>query len=172
MLLFLGAFFLIKETLVYQRRAQRTHPPQGYLGKQNYSETLSYYIINFKPDRFPLGDPKNLKDESKTPTLERLTNNTFCTLADEDAGPTKAWIVTNRNRPDVKPFFNNAYGKRPKEELYDLKADPYQLTNVASHRDYSNVKKTLKDKLLSTLTETKDPRMVNDGEYFEIILNK
>ena len=41
------------------------------------------------------------------------------TLADEDAGPTKAWIVTNRKDPKVKPFFEHAYGKRPREELYE-----------------------------------------------------
>ena len=41
-------------------------------------------------------------------------------MADEDAGPTKAWIVTNRKDPEVKPFFDHAYGKRPREELYDV----------------------------------------------------
>ena len=141
--------------------------PQRAIRNKDY-----LYIINFKPDRFPLGDPKDLENENTTPSLDRLTNNTFCTLPDEDAGPTKAWIVSNRYRADVKPFFENAYGKRPMEELYDLKADPHQLINVAKNRDYSNIKTTLKNKLLATLKETNDPRLENDGEYYEVLLNK
>lgn len=159
--------FTGRERHVAAARAGNLPYPQRAIRTKDY-----LYIINFKPDRFPLGDPKGLDDSSKTPTLDQLTNNTFCTLADEDAGPTKAWIVTNRNRPDVKPFFENAYGKRPLEELYDLKLDPSQLNNVAKHREYGNVKNTLKNKLLGTLEETKDPRMVNDGDYFEKLLNK
>ena len=58
------------------------------------------------------------------------------------------------------------------EELYDLKADPHQLINVAKNRDYSNIKTTLKNKLLATLKETNDPRLENDGEYYEVLLNK
>ncbi len=159
--------FTGRERHVAAARAGNLPYPQRAIRNKDF-----LYIINFKPDRFPLGDPKGLDDESKTPTLDLLTNNTFCTLADEDAGPTKAWIVNNRNHPEVSPYFANAYGKRPKEELYDLKADPDQLTNVASDLDYIKVKKTLRDKLLSTLNETKDPRMVNDGVYYENLLNK
>jgi N-sulfoglucosamine sulfohydrolase len=159
--------FTGRERHVATARAGNLPYPQRAIRNKDY-----LYIINFKPDRFPLGDPRNLNDGNTPPTLDRLTNNTFCTLADEDAGPTKAWIVTNRKNPDVKPFFDNAYGKRPMEELYDLKVDPHQLNNVASHREYHSLKNSLKNKLLGTLRETKDPRMVNDGEYFDKVLTK
>ena len=43
----------------------------------------------------------------------------------------QAWIVKNRKDPKYKKYFSRAYGKRPLEELYDLKKDPYQMNNVA-----------------------------------------
>ena len=51
------------------------------------------------------------KTEHSLPLLTRMVS-------------TKAWIVTNRNDPKVKPIYKAVYGKRPKEELYDLKNDP------------------------------------------------
>ena len=94
--------FTGRERHVAAARAGNLPYPQRAIRNKDY-----LYIINFKPDRFPLGDPKNLNDGDKPPTLDRLTNNTFCTLADEDAGPTKAWIVTNRKRPDIKQFYDH-----------------------------------------------------------------
>ncbi|MDE0934703.1 MAG: sulfatase [Mariniblastus sp.] len=151
-----------RERHVAGARAGNLPYPQRAIRNKDY-----LYIINFKPDRYPLGDPKNLDEGSSEPTIDRLTNNTFCTLADEDAGPTKAWIVSNRNRPDVKPYYENAYGRRPMEELYDLKNDPHQMVNVAALRKYQNVKSTLKRRLISTLESTLDPRMIDEGEFFE-----
>src|SRR5690606_34569162 len=59
--------------LPYPQRAIRTH---DYL-----------YIINFRPDRNPLGDPYRL-DSDNPPTAEEITDVTRVTLPDEDAGPT------------------------------------------------------------------------------------
>ena len=53
------------------------------------------------------------------------------------------------------------------EELYDLKNDPHQMVNVAALRKYQNVKSTLKRRLISTLESTLDPRMIDEGEFFE-----
>jgi hypothetical protein len=39
-----------------------------------------------------LGDPYRL-DGDKPPTAEEMTEDTYVTLPDEDAGPTKAWLV-------------------------------------------------------------------------------
>ncbi len=124
------------------------------------------YIINFRPDRNPLGDPYRL-DGDDPPTVEEVTEVTRTTLPDEDAGPTKAWMVAHRNDPKWKPYFDHAYGKRPGEELFDLKKDPHQMHNLANNPAYDAVRKELREKLLAELKRTGDPRMVNDGEYFE-----
>ena len=123
-------------------------------------------MINFKPDRYPLGDPF-LLDSDQEPGVDKLTNSTFVTLADEDAGPTKAWIVSNRKDPKVKPFYDHAYGKRPREELYDLKSDPDQMKNLAADPKYAEVVKRLRGQLMTELKATNDPRLIEDGKFFE-----
>ena len=122
------------------------------------------FIINFKPDRYPLGDPY-LLGTANEPTVQQLTNSTFVTLPDEDAGPTKAWMVTNRVK--YKKDFDHAYGKRPMYELYDLKKDPHQMNNVAKDSAYAKVVKELREKLMNELEETGDPRLVDNGKFFE-----
>lgn len=123
-------------------------------------------IVNFRPDRWPLGDPKNLGTENE-PSVEQMTENTFSTLADEDAGPTKAWIVANRDEEDVKAYYEHAYGKRPEVQLFDLNKDPHQMQNVASEPSYSDVLSGLRRQLMNELMSTQDPRVIDDGSYFE-----
>jgi arylsulfatase A-like enzyme len=124
------------------------------------------FVINFKPERYPLGDPYLLDTESE-PSVEKLTNATFVTLPDEDAGPTKAWIVTNRKSPKGRPFYDHAYGRRPREELYDLKNDPNQMKNLAGDSRYASVVRELRNQLLKELKTTNDPRLIDDGRFFE-----
>lgn len=134
---------------------------------QRAIRTADYlYIINFRPDRWPLGEPYRL-DGDQPPNAEEITEETRVTLPDEDAGPTKAWLVGQRDNPMWKPLFELAYGKRPREELYDLKADPYQVNNVAADPKYQEVRTQLETRLLNELRQTGDPRMVDDGEFFE-----
>lgn len=138
--------------LPYPKRAIRTH---DFL-----------YIINFKPDRWPMGEPYRL-DGPNPPTLEELTRNTRVTLADEDAGPTKAWLVSHRDQPRWKPYFDRAYGRRPRDELYDLARDPHQIHNVAADPGYAETRARLEQRLLDELRRTGDPRVIDSGRYFE-----
>jgi hypothetical protein len=123
-------------------------------------------IINFRPDRYPMGDPY-LLDSSGTPSVDELENETRVTLPDEDSGPTKAWLVGVRNTPEWKDHYEWVYGKRPKYELYDLKKDPHETTNLADDPAYAEVKAALEKELLAELTRTGDPRMIDDGKFFE-----
>ena len=123
-------------------------------------------IINFRPDRHPLGDPYRL-DSSETPSIEDLENETRVTLPDEDAGPTKAWLVGVRNTAEWKTHFDWVYGKRPKYELYDLRKDPHETTNLADDPAHAEVKAALEKELLAELTRTGDPRLIDDGKFFE-----
>jgi N-sulfoglucosamine sulfohydrolase len=141
-----------KDFLPYPQRAIRTH---DFL-----------YIINFKPDRFPLGDPYRLVGDDP-PTPEQIREDTRVTLPDDDAGPAKAWLVGRRNDPQWKWLFDLAYAKRPREELYDLKADPHQMKNVAADSGYAKVRGDLERLLLEELKRTGDPRLVDDGKFFE-----
>ncbi len=123
------------------------------------------YIINFKPDRWPLGNPYQLDGESLD--ANSLTTNTRVTLRDMDAGPTKAWLIAHRNDPQWKLFYDISFAKRPREELYILADDPDELHNVAADPKYESIRTQLHEQLMSELKRTNDPRVTGDGQYFE-----
>ncbi|MGN6547405.1 MAG: sulfatase family protein [Aureliella sp.] len=155
------AVFTGRERHVENARADYMPYPQRAIRTDDF-----LYIINFRPDRWPLGDPYRL-DGDNPPTLEEVTEETRTTLPDEDAGPSKAWLVSVRNDPEWKEFFNSVYGKRPREELYDLSKDPYEMKNVASDPAYAKTREALEKRLLDELTRTGDPRVVDDGRFYE-----
>lgn len=156
-----------KEVYIGRERHVRTAREGNLPYPQRAIRTKDYLlIINFEPDRYPQGDPYNL-GTAKEPTLEELEQDTFATLPDEDAGPAKAWLVKNRDNPQWKTYFEHAYGKRPQYELYVIKNDPYQMQNVASNAEYKDVLEGLKKRLLSEMEETGDPRLIDDGRFFE-----
>lgn len=123
-------------------------------------------IINFRPDRWPLGDPYGLEN-GQSPSEDDLENETRATHPDEDAGPTKSWLVRARNSPEWKSHYDWVYGQRPKYELYDLKNDPHETKNLADDPAHAAIKNELEQRLLSELKRTGDPRLIDDGSYFE-----
>lgn len=155
------AVFIGRERHVDSARADFMPYPQRAIRTHDF-----LYIINFKPERWPLGDPYRLAGDNP-PSVKELTEDTRVSLADEDAGPTKAWLVGVRNDPQWKPYFERAYGKRPREELYDLKADPHETKNVAADPAYAKSRAALERQLLTELERTGDPRLVDDGRFFE-----
>ena len=52
-------------------------------------------------------------------------------------------------------------------ELFDLKKDPHQMNNVAKDPAYKEVVEKLKKQLMDELKRTGDPRLVDDGKFFE-----
>jgi len=124
------------------------------------------YIINFKPDRWPMGNPYNF-NQPKVLDFNTLANNTFITFGDLDASPTKAWLVQHRDDPKWKWHYNYAFAKRPREELFILKDDPDQIKNVADNPKYAAIKKKLNAQLMAELKRTGDPRVTGDGSTFD-----
>jgi len=127
------------------------------------------YIINFEPDRWPMGDPLGIDgfDDRPEPGVEALTDDTFVTYRDMDASPTKAWLITHREEDDVEPLYQLAFGKRPREELYDLRLDPHYLTNVAADPAYSEIRADLERRLLNQLETQNDPRLTEQPCRYE-----
>ncbi|MFT5322431.1 MAG: N-sulfoglucosamine sulfohydrolase [Planctomycetaceae bacterium] len=125
------------------------------------------YIRNFKPDRWPMGiGPGYGAPAAPMPSLDALTNNTFAAFGDLDASPTKAWIATHPKSGGGR-FFNIAFGRRPEEELFDLRTDPHQTKNLAKEKDYATVRQELSTRLMKVLKETGDPRVTGDGTTFD-----
>jgi hypothetical protein len=82
-----------------------------------------------------------------------------------DASPTKVFLMTNRE--SHAKYYDYAFTARPEFELYDLKRDPDQVENVASNPEYAEALKALTDRLMTTLRETGDPRVIGDGKTFD-----
>lgn len=122
------------------------------------------YIINFKPDRNPMGDLRSLS-KPEAPSFDALANDTYVTYADVDAGPTKAWMVLNRTDPKWKLHWDLGFGPRPEEELYDLAKDPHQMTNLAKDPGYALHRSRLRIQLMQELKANADPRP--DGNQFD-----
>lgn len=120
------------------------------------------YIRNYKPDRYPGGC-----DVINTSRTDTFVGPEMKTYRDVDDGPAKEYVVTHRDNPAVKRFFDLAFARRPAEELYDLRKDPGQITNVAGKADYSGIQSKLSGRLRTVLKESGDPRELGNGDLFD-----
>ncbi|MDP6523372.1 MAG: sulfatase [Kiritimatiellia bacterium] len=66
----------------------------------------------------------------------------------------------------VKRNYKLCFGLRPEEELYDVKADPHQVKNLANDPRFAESKQKLNDALISHMKATDDPRATGNGEIF------
>lgn len=105
------------------------------------------YIRNFKPDRWPAGDPEGFHDF--------------------DDGPSKSYVLEHRKDAAVRRYFELAFGKRPAEELFDIGKDPGCLENLAASDAHKAVKDKLAAELEKTLKEQGDPRLTGRGDIWE-----
>jgi len=112
------------------------------------------YIRNFRPNRWPAGDPQAHKDPNRP-------------FGDCDDGPTKTYILLHRDEPGITNIFQLCFGKRPAEELYDLRKDPDQTNNVAALPEYASARKQLRAQLDSWMRDTADPRAINDDDHWD-----
>jgi N-sulfoglucosamine sulfohydrolase len=115
------------------------------------------YVRNFCPDRWPAG----------TPDYQAATF-AGAWLGDCDNGPSKSWLVEHQAQDaDTRRLYDLAFGKRPAEELYDLRQDPNQLHNVANQPEYAEIRARLARQLTDRLRAADDPRVVGGGEAFD-----
>lgn len=130
-------------------------------------------IWNMKPDLWPAGDPRAI--DSETGKLlpmygidENGIHHSEWAFTDVDASPSKSFLIENHNDPNMKSFFEWAYAKRPEYELYDIKKDPYCLTNLCGNPEVIIIEQEMKSELLKELERSDDPRVVGpDKEIFE-----
>lgn len=119
------------------------------------------YIRNFKPDRWPSGDPKGMDDpQAPTPPWDRLEHDNYTAYSDVDASPTKAWMVNHRAEEEHRENYRLGFDKRPLEELYHNTAAPDQMQNLADDPAYHEIKRELRAILLRELSVQDDPRVV------------
>ncbi|MEM6258740.1 MAG: sulfatase [Planctomycetota bacterium] len=138
-----------------ERHVGRPETREGMLPYPSRAiRTTDYlYIKNFKPDRWPQLLP---------PVTQGLR-----THGDLDGGPTKEWYAKIQDDPKYAKYSEWAWGKRPAEELYELKADPHQMVNLADSVEHQQVKHKLAKQLMDELEKYEDPRVVGEGDAFD-----
>lgn len=120
-----------RDNLGYPSRALRTRD--------------SLFIRNYKPDRWPAGDPEGCHDI--------------------DDGPTKRLLFESRDKhPGLHEM---AAGRRPGTELYDVSTSMDCLKNLAGEPEHLETAEKLGEKLAAVLSAQKDPRALGTGDVFD-----
>jgi N-sulfoglucosamine sulfohydrolase len=121
--------------------------PNGATYPMRAVRTADYlYIRNFAPDRWPTGGPEFVS-----------SNKTF--HGDVDGAPIKDFLENPANQRRFPTHYELCYGRRPAEELYDVRTDPHQIHNLAANPSLRGVREKLWQQLSSYLTQTGDPRV-------------
>jgi arylsulfatase A-like enzyme len=112
------------------------------------------YIRNMRPDRWPAGDPEK--------------HVAVGAYGDIDNGPAKSMLVDRQtDDPAIAKLFHLATAKRPPEELYDLRSDPWQVVNAADDPQHAQVKRKLRAALDRWMRQTGDPRARSDADPWD-----
>ena len=64
-------------------------------------------------------------------------------------------------------YYDFAFAKRVGEELYDVRNDRDQTNNLAADPNFAKVRADLEKQLMDELQRTGDPRLVDNGKYYE-----
>jgi N-sulfoglucosamine sulfohydrolase len=105
-------------------------------------------ILNLEPERWPAGVP--------TGATHPMNEHADC-----DGGPSKSFLVDNREDPEVAKYYKLCFAQRPAVELYDCRADPDQVNNLAAKPKYAKTIDTLRKQLTDYLIATADPRFTD-----------
>jgi arylsulfatase A-like enzyme len=105
------------------------------------------FLENSEPARWPCANPET-------------------GYLDTDASPTKSYILQARRDKGSDPFWNLSFGKRPAQELYDLKADPDCLRNLQGTTHAGSAEK-LRTQMWAELKALGDLRAIGRGAEYE-----
>ena len=117
------------------------------------------YIKNFKPERWPMGNPYDAAELTDSNALYEMGLSTMPSYRDLDGSLTKAWMMSQRGSPHDKELFSLTMDPRPSEELYDLKNDPDQLVNLAANSQHASILNVLRGRVEEVMNDTNDPRL-------------
>ncbi|WP_417849271.1 sulfatase [Thalassoglobus sp.] len=106
------------------------------------------YLHNFETSRWPVGNPET-------------------GYLNTDGSPTKTDILNKRRSGEESYFWDLCFGKRPQEELFNIKEDPECLNNLATASSHEELKAQLKKQLFAELKDQGDPRLNGNPEVFD-----
>ncbi|MDX2152918.1 MAG: sulfatase [Bryobacteraceae bacterium] len=103
------------------------------------------YVRNYEPDRWPSGNPE--------------TGYREC-----DDSPTKEYLLARFDE-----YYRLSFGKRPAEELYDVRTDPECVRNVAGASVHGSLMAGLRARMEGMLREEGDPRFNGNAAFYDNI---
>lgn len=111
------------------------------------------YLRNDEPSRWPAGNPET-------------------GYLDTDGGPTKTLILNRGRENRADRFWAINFGKRPANELYDLRRDADCVNNLAATPEFAATEfagtvAKLRARMEETLRAQGDPRMFGQGSIFD-----
>lgn len=106
------------------------------------------YLINFDTQRWPAGNPET-------------------GYLNVDGSPTKTEVLQARRSARTSWLWQLSFGKRPEEELYNVRADRECRENLIFRKELSSLAAGLKAELLAKLHEQQDPRVSGKGDIFD-----
>jgi len=127
-----------------ERHSHARHDNFGYPSRALRTKD-HLYIHNFKPDRWPAGDPN--------------------IYYDIDDGLTKRELLENKDK--YPKLVEMAVGQRPEEELFDITKSMDCMENLAALPEHATTLEQLRKKLDAILKEQQDPRALGTGDIFE-----
>ncbi len=134
------AAFIERERHANVRRGNLSYPCRAV-------RTRDYlYIRNLRPDRWPAGDPDVLFLHGRP-------------YGDVDTTGVKDFLLARQDDPDHARYFELIFGKRPAEELYDVRSDPGQVRNLAQDPAHAATLTALRARVDEWMRETGDPRI-------------
>ncbi|MCB0558860.1 MAG: sulfatase [Lewinellaceae bacterium] len=134
-----------EDDYVYLERERHGNVRQGHLGypARAIRDDKYLYIRNLKPGRWPAGDP------------ELADSGTI--YGDVDDSPSKFFMMHFEGDEAYGPLFELSFGKRPREELYQIESDPFQMTNLAGISRYRRVVEQYARMMDAVMAATDDP---------------
>jgi len=102
------------------------------------------YLHNFEPTRWPACNPET-------------------GYLDTDGSPTKTEILNAHRKDPQDRHWALCFGKRPADELYNLRTDPDCVTNLVGRVDH----RPFQRQLFNELKAQQDPRVLGHGHIFD-----
>ena len=152
----------IKRTAVYSSRER--HSSSRYMNltyPQRAMRSGDFLLIrNFKPDRWPAGDPVKLgSDGSPGPPHGGYH--------DIDACPSLTFLITNRDNRKWGPYLRWSVAKRDEWQLFNVADDPECMRELIKSPRLRETRERMMAEMNQFLTDTGDPRMNGNGDVWE-----
>jgi hypothetical protein len=110
-------------------------------------DTQYLYLRNHEPERWPAGDP------------EVFYRNI-------DDSPTKTIVVEEMERGNDS-YWKLCMGRRPEEELYDVRSDPHCVENLVGRGGLGDIPDQMRERLEADLKAQGDPRFNGHPDIFD-----